>query len=143
MASKGGAAGPLFCDTNVLVRFLTGEPPDQSRAALRALERAAEGRFTLVLPDLIVAELAYVLTTGSGLDAREAADHLRRVLDLPGIVTMDEAVLRDALSVWAEGRLDFADAYLAALARRFEDAGVLSFDRDLDRVPGVRRVPPG
>ncbi len=132
----------VFCDTNVLIRLLTGDSPDQARAALEAFDAAAEGRLTLVLPDLIVAEAAYVLAS-AGVKPSEAAGHLLRVLELPGVEVMDRVVLREALELWGEGRLDLADAYLAALARRVRGSGVLSFDRDFDRVPGVTRVDPG
>ena len=65
----GGGTGPdtagtgyvetvtAFVDTNVLVRHLTGDPPSQAIRATRYLQRADE----LLLPDLILAEVAYVL----------------------------------------------------------------------------------
>ena len=46
-----------FVDTNVLVRHLTGDPPAQAARATRYLQDADE----LLLPDLILAEVAYVL----------------------------------------------------------------------------------
>ncbi len=139
-----GRKGPprtVFCDTNVLVRLLTGDPPAQAEDAERALEAAAAGRFTLVVPDLVIAELAYVLVS-VGVAQAEASALLGRILDLPGVQVLDETLLRDAVDLWGAGRLDFADAYLAALARRVTASGILSFDRDLDRVPGVTRLQP-
>jgi len=38
--------------------------------------------------------------------------------------------------------MDFADAYLAALGRSTKGTGVLSFDRGLDKIEGLRRVDP-
>jgi predicted nucleic acid-binding protein len=46
-----------FVDTNVLVRHLTGDPPELAGRATRYLAAADE----LLLPDLILAEVAYVL----------------------------------------------------------------------------------
>ena len=46
-----------FLDTNVLIRHLTGEPPAQARRATAFLERADE----LLVPDLVIAEVVYVL----------------------------------------------------------------------------------
>ena len=46
-----------FVDTNVLIRHLTGDPPEEAARATRYLETADE----LLLPDLILAEVAYVL----------------------------------------------------------------------------------
>ena len=139
--SRETPGGTVFCDTNVLVRILTGDPPAQARSAARALEAAAAGTFALIVPDIVVAEVAYVLAS-SGIETRRAAGLIERLLALPGVEVVDEILLLDALTLWSEGRLDFADAYLAALARRFSDSRVLSFDRDLDRVEGVTRLDP-
>ena len=46
-----------FVNTNVLVRHLTGDPPAQARLATRYLKQVEQ----LLLPDLILAEVAYVL----------------------------------------------------------------------------------
>jgi len=142
VAGPGPTGGALFCDTNVLVRLLTGEPASQADAAQAALDAAGEGPAPLILNDVVVAELAYVLTEVYELTNAEAAALIARLLDLPGVQVLDEQVLREALGIWESVRLDFADAYLAALARSVRDAGVLSFDRDFDRVPGVRRTEP-
>ena len=142
MGRAGGTAGgTVFCDTNVLVRILTGDPPAQARSAARALEVAGEGRFVLIVPDIVVAEVAYVLIS-SGVETPRAAELIDRLLDLPGIEVVDEVLLRDAVMLWSQGRLDFADAYLAALVRRISHSSVLSFDRDFDRVDGVPRLDP-
>jgi predicted nucleic acid-binding protein len=144
--ARGAPGGPgpartLLCDTNVLIRLLTGDPPEQARAAVAAFEAAAEGRFALVLTDVVLAEACYVLAS-AGVAPAQAAGHLLRILDLPGVEVVDETVLRGTLELWSEGKLDVADAYLAALARRIRGGAVLSFDRDLERVPGVTRVDP-
>ena len=46
-----------FLDTNVLVRHVTGDPPELAERATRFLATAED----LLLPDLILAEVAYVL----------------------------------------------------------------------------------
>jgi predicted nucleic acid-binding protein len=67
---------------------------------------------------------------------------VRHILDLPGVEVADAILLADALRLWQDGSLDFADAYLGACARGTRSSGVLSFDRDFDRIPGVRRIDP-
>jgi predicted nucleic acid-binding protein len=102
---------------------------------------AGVGTFALIVPDIVVAEVAYVLVS-SGIETPRAAELIDRLLDLPGIGVVDEVLLRDAVMLWSRGRLDFADAYLAALTRRISDSSVLSFDRDFDRVESVTRLDP-
>lgn len=142
MAGASRTPGALFCDTNVLVRLLTGDPAPQARAAERALERADAQDSSVIVPDIVVAELAYVLTEVYGLTPAQAAARIADVLSLPGVEVADRALLEETLAIWRDRALDFADAYLAALAGTTIGTAVLSFDRDLDRIPGVRRVDP-
>ena len=60
-----------FVDTNVLIRHLTGDPPDLAARATAFLAAADE----LLLPDLIVAEVVYVLESFYVVAADEIIDH--------------------------------------------------------------------
>lgn len=142
MAGKSGAPGALFCDTNVLVRLFTNDPPRQALAVERAFDNAREAEVAIVVTDVVMAELAYVLTGPYGLSPAEAGERILAILDLPGIEVADESVLRDTVAIWTSRSLDFTDAYLAALARSTKETGILSFDRDFDRTEGVLRVDP-
>ena len=69
-----------FVDTNVLIRHLTGDPPVQAVLATRFLRDSDE----LLLPDLILAEVAYVLESYYETPRPQVADTLRAVLAFPG-----------------------------------------------------------
>ena len=127
-----------FVDTNVLVRHLTGDPPAQAVRATRFLQRADE----LLLPDLILAEVAYVLESFYETARAQVAETLRAVLAFPTIRVVDDELLQRAVEVYDVHRLDFADAYLVASAERSGIGVVASFDRAIDRVGTVRRVEP-
>ena len=128
-----------FVDTNILIRHLTGDPPGQTRRATRFLEQAD----VLLLPDLIVAEVAYVLESFYEVPRRtEVASTLRAILAFPAIRVLDVELLQRAVEVYEVHRLDFADAYLVASAERTGVGVVASFDRSIDRVPTVRREEP-
>ncbi len=127
-----------FVDTNVLVRHLTGDPPAQAARASRFLAQADE----LLLPDLILAEVAYVLESYYETPRAQVGETLRAVLAFPGITVVDADLLQRAVEVYDIHRLDFADAYLVACAERSGIGLVASFDRSIDRVGTVRRVEP-
>ena len=127
-----------FLDSNVLIRHLTGDPPDQARRATAFLEQADE----LLLPDLIVAEVVYVLESFYEVERRRVADLARAIVAFPAIVVVDEAVLLRALEVYEVERLDFAEAYLVAIAEASGVGAIASFDRTIDRLPTVRRIEP-
>ena len=127
-----------FVDTNVLVRHLTGDPPDQAARATRLLAQATQ----LLLPDLIVAEVVYVLESFYEVPRPRVAELVRAIVAFPTIEVADEPVLLRALEVYEVHRLDFADAYLVAEAETSGVNAVASFDRSIERVPTMRRVAP-
>ena len=127
-----------FLDTNVLVRHITGDPPDQARRATRYLEQADQ----LVLPDLILAEVAYVLDSFYRMPRGETATALRASLTFPAVRVIDQLLLLRTIELYEFQRLDFADAYLVASAETTGVAAIASFDHDIDRVGTVRREEP-
>ena len=128
-----------FVDTNVLIRHLTGDPPEMASRATRYLAAAGE----LLLPDLILAEVAYVLESFYETPRAQVATTLRAVLAFPAIRVLDADLLQRAVEVYDVHRLDFADAYLVASAERTGVGVIVSFDRSTDRVGTVRREEPG
>jgi len=127
-----------FVDTNVLVRHLTGDPPELAARATRYLAGADE----LLLPDLILAEVAYVLESFFETPRAQVATTLRAVLAYPVIRVLDADLLQRAVEVYEVHRLDFADAYLVASAERTGVGVIASFDRSIDRVATIRREEP-
>lgn len=127
-----------FVDTNVLIRHLTGDPPDLAARATAYLAAADE----LLLPDLIVAETVYVLESFYEVPVDEVARLVRSVIAFPAIRTIDAALLLRALEVYETHRLDFADAYLVASAESSGVDEIASFDRTIDRVPTINRIEP-
>ena len=127
-----------FLDTNVLIRHLTGDPPAQARRATALLARAEE----LLVPDLIVAEVVYVLESFYEVERQRVAELVRAVIGFPAIVVVDEPLLLRALEVYEVDRLDFAEAYLVASAEASGVETIASFDRTIDRLATVQRLEP-
>jgi predicted nucleic-acid-binding protein len=127
-----------FVDTNVLVRHLTGDPPEQAARSTRLLAEAEQ----LLLADLIVAEVVYVLESFYEVPRSRVAELVRAIIAFPAIGVADESLLLRALEVYEVHRLDFADAYLVAQAEAAGVDAVVSFDKAIERVTTVRRVEP-
>ena len=127
-------------DANILVRHLTGDPPDLARRATAYLTDANE----IFLADLIAAEVVYVLESFYRTPRTQVAGALRSLLAFRAVVCQDPALLLRAVEVYEVERLDFAEAYLVACAEALEDDDVVivSFDRSIDRVRSARRIEP-
>jgi predicted nucleic-acid-binding protein len=128
-----------FLDTNVLVRHLTGDPPELAQAATQFLRDAEELR----VPDLIVADVVDVLESFYEVERPRVAELVRAIIAFPAITVLDQDLLLRAIEIYEIDRIDFADAYLVASAERSGITIVVSFDRSIDRVGTVHRVEPG
>lgn len=127
-----------FVDTNVLVRHLTGDPPDMAEAATEYLRTESE----LLLTDVVAAETVYVLESFYEAPRAQVAQALRSLVAFDSVVCVDPALLLRAAEVYETHSVDFADAYLVACAESTGVLRVASFDRSLDRVETIERIEP-
>ena len=127
-----------FIDTNVLIRHLTGDPPALAARATAFLGEAEE----LLLADLIVAETVYVLESFYEVPVEEVARLVRSIIAFGPIEVMSAPLLLRSLEVYETHGIDFAEAYLVALAEASDVGEIVSFDRAIDRVPTVTRIEP-
>ena len=133
-----------FVDANIFVRVLTGDDPRKAARCLALFQRAQRSEVTLITSESVVAEVAYVLSSRSTYRIPRAtiAVALRSILADPGFqIDHKEFVLR-ALDLWKDLNLDFADCLSIEHVRRDSLAGIYSYDRDFDRIPGIRRLEP-
>jgi predicted nucleic acid-binding protein len=127
-----------FVDTNILVRHLTGDPPEMAVRATSYLSTAEE----LLLTDLIVAETVYVLESFYETPREQVAASMRSLIAFDSMVCVDAPLLLRAIEVYERDRLDFAEAYLVACAESTGVGRIASFDRSIDHVTTVDRVEP-
>ena len=113
-----------IADTNILVRYLTG---DDAKAAAKATEIIRNG--VEVIPETIP-EVLYVLTSKI-LYAIPRPDAAKAIIVLLDDISIDrETTIRNALNIFEETRLDYADCLLIAEGLS-ADTEIMSFDRKL------------
>jgi len=84
-----------FVDFNLLIRHLTGDPPDMARRATALIREVDE----MLLADLILAEIIYVLESFYQVARHEVARLAGAVLAFPSIRTIDPALPLRAIEV--------------------------------------------
>lgn len=127
-------------DTSVVVRYLTGDPPDLASYSARVID----GEPDLLITDVVIAETAYVLSSVYGISRAAVVDRLIRFLRRENVDTFrlpKETVILALLLCRPSGRVSFADALTWAVARvadtpihsldaRFPGEGVTLLPRD-------------
>ncbi len=115
----------LGVDTNVLVRYLTGDHPEQS----------AKARFLLMNHDIFIGttvllECEWVLRHVYDVPRADIVSILRAIVGLPNISVENPSMLAVALD-HAQSGMDFADALHLGAAARCDS--FYSFDRKFIR----------
>lgn len=129
-------------DSNILLRFLTGQPPEMFAAAAGLMESAERGEVVLELSPLVLAETAFALESFYKRPRKEVAERLIQLVTRLGVRLAEKARMLDALGRVQATGVHLVDAYLAAAAVETQ-LPVASFDRDFDRFPDVQRFEPG
>ena len=112
----------------MLVRYLTGDPPDLADLSARAID----GEEPLLITDVVLVEAAYVLRSVYGVPREAIVDHLVALLRKANIDTfrLDKHLVIEALRLCRpSGRVSFGDALVWAAARSEPDPIVYSLDR--------------
>ena len=111
----------LVIDTNLIVRYLTGDHPEQSLRARSLIDgRPVFAAVTVIL------EVEWVLRSTYGFRPADVAGALRAFAGLPTVTVEDAAVVASALD-FAEKGMDFADALHLGKSAHCE--GFATFDR--------------
>lgn len=124
----------IALDTNVLVRYLTNDDPEQARKAMAVLG----GADSILLPHTVLLELEWVLRAVYDLPPETIHRSLLQLLGLANVqVEKADAVAR-ALSRYQRG-MDFADALHLALATGVDR--LLTFDQRFVKAATAQGLP--
>lgn len=132
-----------WLDTNVILRYLTRDDPVKAQACLALFQRVQQGDEELATGEAVIAEVTYVLSSQYGLDHAEIVARLRPLLGLNGVKIPYKRIVQRALERFAESpRLEFEDALSVEHMDRLGIREIVSYDRDLDRIPEISRHEP-
>jgi len=120
-------------DTNVLVRFLVGDDPDQAARAARFLASAAANGERLFVSQVVMCELVWVLGYAYGKSRAEIAPGLEALLRTRQLTFEEPDQIRSALERFAAGDGDFADWLIWERSRAAGCDQVVTFDNALLR----------
>jgi predicted nucleic acid-binding protein len=127
-----------FVDSNVLVRHLVGDPPEMATRATEYLRKET----SLLVTDLIFAETILVLESFYEVSRSDISEAMQSLTMMKSVSVVDASLLLRSLQIYEYDRLDYAEAYLVALAESTGVKVVASFDRSIDRVGTIRRIEP-
>lgn len=113
----------IIADTNVLLRFVLGDDPEQYELALEAMENAE----AVVVTNHALCEMAWVLRSRYGVSRENIFATISLLRETKNSV-LDSAAVDAGLSMLEAGA-DFADGVIAHEGQRLGGDTFVSFDR--------------
>lgn len=125
-------------DTSVLIRLLTGHPPDEYHRCLRELTRIVEDDHRdILVSNQVIGEAYIALQHHYGISKLEARQALTQVLTSGLVAPLNGQAALDILS--AQGGAGLLDRLIAEDYSR-QVSETLTLDRRMASLPGVRRL---
>jgi len=126
-------------DTNVLLRFIVDDIPDQTSQAVALISQPAR-RYQVA--DAVWIEIAYALEHHYLMKRADISQAITSMLEIDCLVTNQNVITQSCADFHAHPMLSFADCYLSAHARNNAATPLFTFDRKLaNQLAGAAPVP--
>ena len=126
----------IALDTNVLVRYLVRDNPEQAEASRTLLESLSSERPGFVCREVML-EVVWVLERAYRLSRDQIAVIVEELTHTEGlIIESDDDVIRAAMG-YRQGSADFSDFMILIAAQRAGAEPLYTFDRKFSRLAGA------
>ena len=132
----------VYADTNLFIRFFTGDPDNQAQESRKFLDQVSRGKYELFICDLIVTEIIYVLESIYHLDRNEVVEKILAIAETDNTIIENRQVILGALDLYEEKNIDFIDAYLASHSVKNNCDTVFTFDKDFRKIDFIKKIIP-
>jgi predicted nucleic-acid-binding protein len=130
----------LGIDTNVLVRFLTRDDPEQFDRAQKLIRREASRGEPVFVSHLVLMETEWVLRSRYKLAKADILGAFSELLSSIDLAIEEESSIEEALYVWKDSAAQFADCMIGAHYRHCHCTNTASFDTAALKLPGFVAV---
>lgn len=131
-----------FLDTNILLRYFTRDDQGKAEKALALLTRIERGEERVKTSPLVIFETVFTLQSFYHVPKARIKELLLPVIRLSGLRLPLKNCCLDALEIYVDNNISFADAFTAAYMKANGMTEVYSWDTDFDKLEGVVRFEP-
>lgn len=131
-----------FVDTNIFLRYLTGDDPVKYIRCKEIFKKAVEGKLILVTSGLVIAELVWTLLSYYKVSKADVVEKISIIISTKGLQIPDKDIIIDALLLYSRKNIDYIDAYNAVFMIRNGLKENYSYDEDFDIIEGIKRSEP-
>jgi predicted nucleic-acid-binding protein len=118
-------------DTNVLIRYLVQDDPDQAAVAVQAIETGADRNGRFLIQPVVLCETVWVLESVYGYTKDDIVQALNMILRTVQFEIAEKDTVWQAFNDYQGGKADFSHYLIGRANTRQGGAPTLTFDRSL------------
>lgn len=122
---------PDIVDTNLIIRFITQDSKTHTELAEKIFKTSPPR--SLLIPDLVFAEIIYVLLSVYELSKEEVIEIAEKILIFPKFTFENKSSLLKTLEIWRKNKISFVDAFLLAKQTLLK-CKLHTFDKELAKL---------
>ena len=127
-------------DTNVVLRLLLNDDPEQRLHVVRAIQQTRRLAITVTITLAVVLEMEWVLRSIAKMTKPQVLSFFDLLLEAHDIEIDNEKVLEQALHLYTNAACDFAECLFLAQYQRMGCQTMVTFDAKAARMAGVQLV---
>lgn len=121
-------------DTNVIVRFLVGDHPEQSQKVYNLFKLAEQTGKVLYVPLLVLLEVIWVLESAYHIPRKDVIESISDLASMPILKFESERVVWQFLAESSNCNNDLSDILIGCAARDAGCEAVMTFDKKAARM---------
>ena len=131
-----------FVDTNIFLRALVCDDKRKFADVIAFLEGIKQGCFKAYTSSLVLAEVAWTLSSFYKLEKKDVVKSLDSILNLNGLAILDNVDNAYALFLYKKHNVKYIDCLIySGLVNKDREWIIVSYDGDFDKLGGKREEP--
>lgn len=131
-----------FIDTNIFLRYLTGDDPVKYDRCREIFKKTVEGKTDLATSGIVIAELIWTLSSYYKVSKADVIEKVSIIVSTTNLHIPDKDIIADALVLYSRKNIDYIDAYNAVFMRYHGFDEIFSYDEDFEAIEGIKRKEP-
>ncbi len=131
-----------FVDTNIFLRYFTGDDSVKAEKVLDLLKRVEANEEKVYTSPLVIFETIFTLSSYYKVSRSKIVEIMLPLLQLRGLHLENKPVFEDTLDLYASSAISFADLYNVCYMRSLGISSIYSYDEDFDTFGDIERKEP-
>lgn len=130
----------IFLDTNIWLRFFTGDNSEQSKACRELFTKIESGKYLPYCSNIVLLEIAYTLKTFYNLTHLQISHYLETLFKTRNLTILEKTNSYEAFKLHKRTKIKFTDCLIATQIK--PGMTLLTYDHDfLKLIPDQTKSP--